>query len=183
MDAPNFQAIVACPPLEHLLLSTCYYKYFSTQKCSTNGKNVRLVTEFWPCHLPTVGFHQVNDIKFLNTYCSLPFGLYILLTFDLSTFIFASFLFTFLLTKKMHIKKNTSRVSFPWTPNSCLSYMTTHWLLIKVPFLYPVFKKTKIKMKTTFKHCLVNLKLRYLYYFMWYLHRSISLCRNHYDRH
>lgn len=46
MGVPKSQAIVACPPSEPLQHSTFYYKYFSTQKCITNGKNVRLMTEF-----------------------------------------------------------------------------------------------------------------------------------------
>ena len=87
-------------------------------------------------------------------------------------FICASFLFIFLLRKKMNIKKNPSGICFP-----CLSCMTTHWFLIKVPFcILSLTKKKKRKKKKTILKCLVNLKVYYLYYFMWYSYRSVALC-------
>ena len=132
MGVPKSQAMVACPPLEPLQHSTFYYKHFSTQKCITNGKNARLMTEFWSCHLLTMGFQVTGIIKFLNIFRSLPFSLYILLTFWLIYFLYVSLSYLFFFYARYDILQ-----AHPVVAHSMISFffMTKHYSKCQASFL------------------------------------------------
>lgn len=110
---------------------------------------------------------------FLAAFLSVYFA-YILMNL---LFIFDSFLFAFLLIRKIHIRKYFKDLLFLQTPNSCLSCVTKYWFLINVSFSYHRIWKF-------FSYiCLANLKSYYLYLWVQYPDRSISLCRNRCREH
>ena len=141
--------------------------YHQWKECETDDRILIMPPTYYG--ISSHWYHKVPKYISLTAFQSIYLA-YILINL---LFICVSFLFIFLLRKKMKIKKNPSRICFPWTPNSCLSCMTKHWFLIKVPFCILSLKKKK---KKTILKCLVNLKVYYLYYFMWYSYRSVTLC-------
>ena len=132
--------------------------YHQWKECETDDRILIMPPTYYG--ISSHWYHKVPKYISLTAFQSIYLA-YILINL---LFICVSFLFIFLLRKKMKIKKNPSRICFPWTPNSCLSCMTTHWFLIKVPFCILSLKKKKEKENYFKMYCQFKSILFILFY-------------------